>query len=170
VFSPERGLDRAALPAGAPDRVADAAADALPARPLLRPPEAGRPDPAPQGSAIHLRLGPAQLAHGFLDDLRRLTRTFDLVLVHVGPVTWTPIALAVARQAAAVVAVVDVDADPDALRQLKGQLDAVSSPLTGLLVTHSRRSRASRGLLAAGWARTGIGSARRSRTVKHAAT
>jgi capsular polysaccharide biosynthesis protein len=106
-------------------------------------PEAGQPAAQhPPGSVVHLRCRPADLRDdtGAYDPVR-LSQTFDLVFIDAGPLVYSTTALAIAKRAAAVIAIVDIDADPRVLRPLRERLDAASCALTGLVVTHARRRR-----------------------------
>lgn len=73
--------------------------------------------------------------------VQRLAGAYDLVLIHVGPVSESPLAFAMVRHAAAVVAVVGPKDAPEQLSAFRDRLDAAGRPLVGVVLARRIRER-----------------------------
>ncbi|MGY1840858.1 MULTISPECIES: hypothetical protein [unclassified Modestobacter] len=130
-LAPARRLDELGAGGSRPG----AAADQEAGRPGIRLAVLGRP--AGRGSGADVA-----------DGLSRAAADCDLLLVSAGPLSRSSSAFALLRQATAVVAVIGVTEDPEALSDVRDRLATAGRPLTGVIVTRpgatGRRGRSRR--------------------------
>lgn len=127
-LSPARSVE--ALAGGAPEE------DVLVPVPMAGP---GAPNLMLATLGVSDGAGPLD-ADAVRKSLMRLEGTYDLTIVQVGPVSESPVAFALVRQAEVIVAAVGMREDPDVLTALRDRLETAQRRLTGVVMTRAVRS------------------------------